>query len=904
MTETLHLLGGMSLEDESGAATGQVAQRRRLALLAVLGASRSSVSRDRLVALLWPELDAEAARHRLSDSVYVIRRALGKAAVVTAGDDVWLDAIQVRVDVREFERALDAGALEEAVALYSGAFLDGFHLSDAAEFERWVDDERTRLAGRYAHALRALASAAERRNDSTVAAEWLRRLAALDPLDARVALRLMAALEHAGDGATALRQARVHQAMRHAELELGEDPEIRAAADALTARLEVAAARASIGRPNVASETLAPDAASIDHRTGGAPQALPRRRRFGVRHVVGVVALAIATLALVGRWAKTAQSRIMHAAAAAGPTTVAVFPFVVRGEGGAPIQGDAMAVLLATKLDGAAGWRSIDPNALFAQYQPGPQHPDPVDAARLARRLGADYFVLGDIVGVPGNVNLGAALYDARTGAPVFSRMAAQGAWWALFDLVDSLAARVLVRRRDEPLPQLARLGSLTTSSLPALKEYLDGEAHLRDGRYTEAAERFLRAITADSTFALAYYRLAWADGWNRTGDKAVALRMAARYGARLPERARLTVNAMLARESGDVSEADRLLRIVVARHPDDFDANYELGDLLFHFSPGRGVSAAQAREPLERATTLDPSRSAEPLFHLIGIASASGRFREVDSLAMRFLALHPTDELAILMPSVLALVRHDSAGIERAARDLGRLPTESALRAAAIAISIANDATAGARLLAPLEDSSRSPRDRARVVIALARLAGGRGEWGTADTLFARARVLDPDSAVDARARLLSLPIGEPPRSSLQSAWAGITSEPGASQPRRQLLAGLLAVRLGDVSAAKATVNDLSGLPPDDWANRSLWSELAARCLLNERRLQEALGVLEGTGAPGPPLRFLRGEVLESLGRSEEAGRWYEVAAQDSGAELYQPVIAKARVRLSAGRR
>jgi DNA-binding SARP family transcriptional activator len=117
-------------------------------LLAVLGASRSSVSRDRLVALLWPELDAESARHRLSDSVYVIRRALGKAAVVTAGDDVRLDAIQVRVDVRDFERALDAGALEEAVALYTGAFLDGFHMSDAAEFERWVDDERTRLAGR------------------------------------------------------------------------------------------------------------------------------------------------------------------------------------------------------------------------------------------------------------------------------------------------------------------------------------------------------------------------------------------------------------------------------------------------------------------------------------------------------------------------------------------------------------------------------------------------------------------------------------------------------------------------------------------------------------------------------------------------------------------------------------
>jgi len=903
MTETLQLLGGMSLEDESGPATGQVAQRRRLALLAILGASRSSVSRDRLLALLWPELDAESARHRLSDSIYVIRHALGKAAVVTAGDDVRLDAIQVRVDVRDFERALDAGALEEAVGLYTGAFLDGFHLSDAAEFERWVDDERTRLAGRFAHALRALASAAERQNDFGTAAEWLRRLAALDPLGARVALRLMADLERAGDGVAALCHARAHQATRQAELGLGEDPEIRAAADALAARLEVAAAT-TIGRPDATSETLAPDAASIDDRASVSPQTLPRRRRFGARHVVGVGVLAIATLALAGRWATSAHSRTMQPAAAGGPTIVAVFPFVVRGEGGGQAQGDAIAVLLATKLDGGTAWRSVDPNALFAQYRPALEHADPADAARLARRFGAEYFVLGDIVVVAGKLNLGAALYDARTGGPVISRVSAQGAWWDCFDLVDSLAARVLVRRRDEPLPQLVRLRSVTTSSLPALKDYLDGEAQLRGGRYTEAAERFRRAISADSTFALAYYRLAWAYGWNRAGEKALALRMAARYGARLPERARLTVNAMLARDSGDVSEADRLLRIVVARYPDDFDANYELGELLFHFSPGRGVSAAQAREPLERATVLDPSRTAEPLFHLIEIASASGRFREVDSLALRFVALHPTGELAISMPSILALVRHDSAAIERAARDLARLSTESALRATAIAISIAGDATAGARLLARLEDPSRSRQDRARVVISLARLAGGRGEWGVADSLFARARVLDPDSAIDARARLLSLPIGEPPRGSLQSAWAAITSEPDASQPRRRLLAGLLAVRLGDVSAAKATVNDLSGLPPDDWANRALWSELAARCFLNERRLQEALGVLEGTGAPGPPLRFLRGEVLESLGRYEEAGPWYEVAAQDEGAELYQAVMAKARVRLSAGRR
>jgi len=55
-----------------------------------------------------------------------------------------------------------------------------------------------------------------------------------------------------------------------------------------------------------------------------------------------------------------------------------------------------------------------------------------------------------------------------------------------------------------------------------------------------------------------------------------------------------------------------------------------------------------------------------------------------------------------------------------------------------------------------------------------------------------------------------------------------------------------------------------------------------------------------------GPPYAtsFLRGEVLESLARNEEALRWYEVARQDYSGELYVAAIARARARLGAARR
>src|SRR5439155_6540370 len=148
------------------------------------------------------------------------------------------------------ERALDAGETESAIAQYAGPLLDGFHLGGEGEFDRWVEQERSRLAGRYAQALRTTASMAERRGDHGVAAEHLQRLSALDPFDSRLVIQLMEALERAGNGAVALRHARIHQTLRQTELGLGEDPAVRSAEEALVARLaRVAAARAAAEPP-------------------------------------------------------------------------------------------------------------------------------------------------------------------------------------------------------------------------------------------------------------------------------------------------------------------------------------------------------------------------------------------------------------------------------------------------------------------------------------------------------------------------------------------------------------------------------------------------------------------------------------------------------------------------------
>ena len=230
----LRLLGGASLYGPRGPVTGRVTQRRRLALLAVLAAARGRlVSRDKLVALFWPDHESDAARHLLRDSLYVVRTALGDPAIVAAGDDLRSDPAHLTTDVDAFECALDAGDYERAVGLYTGPFLDGIHVAGAPEFDRWSEGERARLAERHRAALATLARQAERADRPDDAVVWWRRLAVADPLDGRAALGLSRALTAVGDRAAALQHVRVHTALLAHELGAAPDPALHALAEEL-----------------------------------------------------------------------------------------------------------------------------------------------------------------------------------------------------------------------------------------------------------------------------------------------------------------------------------------------------------------------------------------------------------------------------------------------------------------------------------------------------------------------------------------------------------------------------------------------------------------------------------------------------------------------------------------------
>src|SRR5688572_12590050 len=258
----LQTLGSLTLFDHLGAPIpGQGSQRRRLALLAVLAAAgERGRSRDSLLSLFWPDVPQERARHSLEQLLYGIRTSVSNEAFLGV-NPVALNPEVIRSDVREFERALAENRLEDAVAEYRGPFVEGFALSDAVEFEPWVDGERARLANAYARALEALAVAAERRSDVQGAAEWWEKRAAHDPYDSRVAQCLMRALDASGNRARAIQHAAVHERLLRQELGV----QAATGASALAERMRV--------DPRAASPANAPDVAVTERPAPSGPPA-------------------------------------------------------------------------------------------------------------------------------------------------------------------------------------------------------------------------------------------------------------------------------------------------------------------------------------------------------------------------------------------------------------------------------------------------------------------------------------------------------------------------------------------------------------------------------------------------------------------------------------------------------
>jgi eukaryotic-like serine/threonine-protein kinase len=236
-------------------------------------------------------------------------------------------------------------------------------------------------------------------------------------------------------------------------------------------------------------------------------------------------------------------------------------------------------------------------------------------ARRLAREAGVWTVVLGDFTPAGDSLHLVARVFDVASGKRVDVARVDDRPGADVRPLFDQLAARLLDL---SGAPNEIRIGLArsTTGSLEAFRSYLTGIDQLNRWDLAAAEQSLRRAIALDTTFGLAYYKLALTRGWLAGTEDSMSDRLMLRattYSANLPARERTMINAYRAFISDQYLEARSLYYQLIAQDRGDADAWYGLGEAWFHdTATGMSEAAAgtQALRAFKRTLALDPNYS------------------------------------------------------------------------------------------------------------------------------------------------------------------------------------------------------------------------------------------------------------------------------------------------------
>ena len=851
----LLVLGGASLEGARGPIAGRAAQRRRLALLAILAVSRRGVSRDKLIGYLWEEADSERARRVLSEAIYVLRKSLGEDAILTVGDEIRLNPDVVWSDVGAFLDHIDAGEREQAVALYAGPFLDGFFLSDALEFEQWADRERDRLARVYAQACKQLGEQCESAGDFTGSVTWWRRLVEHDKYGAAPTLSLMRALDAVGDRAAAIQEARAHAARMKADLDAEPDTQVEAFAQAL--RESGPAAEL----PARAVEPIAhlPPTAVLPTATPTVPVILARRRvkkRYIAAGALTVLAAAAFAISLV-------TSARNETGTAAGKTVLAVMPLEVNG-------GDAewragLASLLSSNLNGVGQLQTADSYQLLsaAEKRFGDRAIAPREAAQFATRIaGADYVLLGNVIQAGSTVTLKATIYDARDPTKVaVPEVVERNLTDSVHVLVDAVSRQLLAGLGQDASAELQRAALLTSDSMKALKAFWNGDEHFRASRYRDAVASFSEAVAIDKDFALAHYRLSTAAEWNFEFQLAQSeAEMASSLAERLRPPEQWILPAWNAFLNGNIEAARSLYSRVLNRSPENIEAIAGIAEVLVHYNAQRGDDIREAKRHFERV--MDKADYGEARFHLMEFAARDGNRVALDSL---FAGLQRHNPQYLVWKAVRAARFGTPAEWRAVLTELDTASSETLGLAAARIAAHTHKFTEAEQVAMRITRNPDSSDWKAVGYLLAAQIAIANGDWAGAKQHLSAAEPLERDWTRELSALFLLHPDARAtkadfeaelkklrdwtPRGQKTSTQFFLATHALVHPEIRQYLIALLSIKAGDFRGAEQARNDLyalGGAAEKELLAVALGRSIEGHTALARNNQAEAIRILE----------------------------------------------------------
>jgi eukaryotic-like serine/threonine-protein kinase len=348
-------------------------------------------------------------------------------------------------------------------------------------------------------------------------------------------------------------------------------------------------------------------------------------------------------------WSLARRSR---APVALDPDLVAVAPFDVP-DPRLSLWREGLVDLLSRNLDGAGPLRSVPPTTVIRRWS---GRADRLSASELGRRTRARLIVFGNLIGAgPDSVRLTATALDALSEQPL-AEVELREATDRMDRLADSLTLRLLRELGRSRRIEVFRTGALGSTSLPALKAFLQGEQWFRRAAWDSALASYEQAIALDSTFPLALRRAGQVVGWQRSAFDSVSEALALRAGALnrgLAPRDSLLVTAdslyavvyatIPLTDGSVVRRAHAVARELTRRYPDDFEAWFTLGEALYHFGSPAAAGARQALEAFDQAIAIDSS-FAPAYIHGVELGLWVDGPEAGERYAAGYLRLEPTD--------------------------------------------------------------------------------------------------------------------------------------------------------------------------------------------------------------------------------------------------------------------
>ncbi len=586
MAVELHTLGALSIRRDGSEITSLLGQPSAAALFVSLSIERTA-TRDRVVGVFWPDQETSRARHSLSQMLYAIRQELGAPWVDAEGERLRVRD-DVGVDTVELDTAVGDGDFDRAVALYEGAFLEGWHLGSTPEFEHWVDVQRSRCARMHREARRACLERRMDEGDLDGAVIEARGWVDSEPLEPEGQRRLAELLLATGQPAEAVHQLADYQAR------LGRE---ELPAPRFVEELEQAA-RQELRAASI-SPAVRPGAPSIP---AGATLIAPpvralRRRRWLAPAVALVVIGSVAVTFLVSR----------RSSPDLPPQRVAVMPFDNLTNDPSL---DAVGRLAADWItDGLARTGVVEIAsasevlwALADEFADEASPANPAVAREIGRRTGSGTVVYGSIYRSEEEIVFNSEIVDASTGTLLAPISGVRGPIADPMPVIEDLREQVmgaLATHLDPVLGDRVRMEKSQPPRYAAYLAYIQGMTHFAQQEFGEATLLLEKAADLDSTFPLPLVISGFAA--SISGSYARADSLARRADA---ERERLTpydrhrLDALLSTLAGNRLNFYRSQRAATNLAP---GGTANLG------AAGGAVALNRPREALELYETLDP---------------------------------------------------------------------------------------------------------------------------------------------------------------------------------------------------------------------------------------------------------------------------------------------------------